>query len=55
MSTILNIYYQVPIFVLTPVKLKNETVSTKKVTKKEEPLNLNLEEPSEVKKPCISC
>ena len=41
----LNIYYQIPVFVLTPVKLK--TVS--KVTKKKEPLNLNLAEPSKMK------
>ena len=41
----LNIYYQIPVSVLTPVKLK--TVS--KVTKKEKPLNLNLAEPSEMK------
>ena len=47
MCKILNIYYQIPIPVsaLTPVKLK--TVS--KVTKKEEPLNVNLAEPNEMK------
>ena len=41
----LNVYYQTPVCVVNPVKLK--TVS--KVTKKEEPLNLNLAEPSEMK------
>ena len=41
----LNIYYQISVSVLTPVKLK--TMS--KVIKKEEPLNLNLAEPSEMK------
>ena len=35
-----------PVSVLTPVKLK--TVS--KVTKKDEPINLNLAEPSEMKR-----
>ena len=33
----------------TSIKIENQTVSTKKMTKKEEPLNLNLVEPSEVK------
>ena len=42
----LNIY-QIPIYVLTPLKLNNETVS--KMTKKEEPLNFNHAVPSEVK------
>ena len=38
------------------VKIENKTVSTKRVTKKEKPFNLNLAEPSEVKRlPCISC
>ena len=41
----LNIYYQIPVSVLTLVKLK----TVLKVTKKEEPLNLNLAEPSERK------
>ena len=31
------------------IKIKNQAVSTKNVTKKEEPLNLNLAESSEVK------
>ena len=31
------------------IKTENQAVSTKKVTKKEEPLNLNLAESSEVK------
>ena len=31
------------------IKIKNLTVPTKKVTKKEEPLNLNLAKPSKVK------
>ena len=42
---ILNTYYQIPVSVLTPIKLK--TVS--KVFKRGEPLNLNLVEPSEMK------
>ena len=41
----LNICYQIPVSVLNPVKLK----TVLKVTKKEEPLNLNLAEPSEMK------
>ena len=41
----LNIYYQIPVSVLTAVKLKRVS----KVTKKEEPLNLNFAEPSEIK------
>ena len=41
----LNIYYLIPVSVLTPVKSK--TVS--KVTKNEEPLSLNLSEPSKMK------
>ena len=45
MCKMLNISCQIPVSVLTSVKLK--TVS--KVIKKEEPLNLNLEEPSEMK------
>ena len=36
----LNIYYQVPISVLNPLKLK---IKVTKVIKKEEPLSLNLE------------
>ena len=48
MCAMLNIYYQVPISVLTPLKLKIK-VSTKQVTKKEQPLNLNLAESSEGK------
>ena len=44
----LNIYYQVPISVLTPLKLKIK-VSTKKGTKKKQPLNLNPAESSQVK------
>ena len=31
------------------IKIENQAVSTKKVTKKEEPRNLNLEESNEVK------
>ena len=42
----LNIHYQIAISVLTLLKLK---IKVSKVTKKEEPLNLNLAEPSEVK------
>ena len=42
----LNIYYQIPVSVLTPVKLK----AVSKVTKKEEPLNLNLAQLSEMKR-----
>ena len=42
----LNIY-QIPISVLIPLKLKIKRVS--KMTKKQEPLNLNHAEPSEVK------
>ena len=38
--------YQIPISVLTPLKLK---IKLSKMTKKEEPLNLNHAEPSEVK------
>ena len=45
----LNIYYQIPISVLTPTKLKIKRCKLKKVTKKEELLNLNLAEPSEMK------
>ena len=46
----LNIYYQIyTYFCLYPVKIKNCTVSTKKVTKKEEPLNVNLAELNKVK------
>ena len=41
----LNIYYQIPVSILTPVKLK----IVSKVTTNEEPLNLNLAEPSEMK------
>ena len=48
-SSWLNIYsIRVPISVPTPF-WENETMSTKQITKKEEPLNLNLAEPSEVK------
>ena len=36
MCKMLNIYYEVPISVLTPLKLKIKPVSTKKVTKKGE-------------------
>ena len=42
----LNIYYQVPISVLNPLKLK---IKVTKLIKKEEPLSLNLEESSEMK------
>ena len=42
----LNIY-QIPISVLTPLKLKIKRCQ--KLTKKEEPLNLNHTEPSEVR------
>ena len=45
MCTMLNIYYQVPIFILTLLKWKIKQCQGKK----EEPLNLNLAEPSEVK------
>ena len=45
MCTMLNIYYQVPISVLTLLKLKINQCQLKN----EEPLNLNLEESSEVK------
>ena len=41
----LSIYYQIPVSVLTPVKLK----AVSKVTKKEEPLNLNLADLSEMR------
>ena len=34
---------------------ENETMSTKQITKKEEPLNLNLAEPSEVAFPVSFC
>ena len=43
----LNIYYQIPIYLPNYIKIENLTVP--KVTKKEEPLNLNLAKPSEVK------
>ena len=46
----LNIYYQIPISVLTPLKLKIKHCQQKKVTIKEEPINLNLAELSEVKR-----
>ena len=36
-------------FYSNSIKIENQAVSTKKVTKKEEPLNLNLEESNEVK------
>ena len=43
-------------FCPSSIKIENQIVSTKKVTKIEEPLNLNLAEPSEGKiLPCISC
>ena len=45
MCKMLNTYYQIPVSVLTPVKMT--TVS--KVVKNKEPLNLNLAEPSEMK------
>ena len=51
----LNIYFQIPISVLTPLNLKKtkqnkkKTVSTKKVTTKEKPVNFNTAESSEVK------
>ena len=34
-------------------KVKNQTVSTKKVTKKERPRNLNFAEPSKSKRPAF--
>ena len=46
MCKMLNVY-QILISVLAPLKLINQTVS--EMTKKEEPLNLNHAEPSEVK------
>ena len=54
MCKMLNIYYQHMtiryLSILVPLKLKIlRTMSTKKVTKKEEPLYLNLAEPNEVK------
>ena len=33
-------------FCRNSIKIENQTVSTKKLTKREEPLNLNLAEPS---------
>ena len=45
MRKMLNIY-QIPISVLTPLKLK---IKMSKVAKNEEPHNLNQAEPSEVK------
>ena len=45
----LNTYYQIPIFVLTALKLKIKQCQLKKMTKKEEPLNLILGQPSKVK------
>ena len=43
-----NLKYQIPISVLTPLKLKIK--QSQKVTQKEEkPLNLNVAEPSEMK------
>ena len=46
----LNMYYQVSIFVLnSSMPMPVPTMSWKTVTRKEEPLNLNFEDPSEVK------
>ena len=45
-AKILNIYYQIPISVLTPLKLKIKQCQLKMWIKKEE---LNLAEPSEVR------
>ena len=49
MSQMLNIYSQTPISTLTLLKLKTKQYQLKNATKKEEPLNLNLAESSEVK------
>ena len=38
-----------PYFCLNSIKTENQTLPTKKLSKKEEPLNLNYAEPSEVK------
>ena len=46
----LIVYYQIyTCFYLYSIKIKNCTVSTKKVTKKEEPLSVNLAKPNGVK------
>ena len=46
----LNMYYQVSIFVLNSLMpMPMSTVPWKTVTRKEKPLNLNFEDPSEVK------
>ena len=49
MSKLLNIYYNVPISLLTLLKLKIKHFQLKKMTKKEKLLDLNLTESSEVK------
>ena len=50
MCKMLNMYYQVSIFVLnSSMPMTMPTMSWKTVTRKEEPLNLNFEDPSEVK------
>ena len=49
MSKLLNIYYNVPISLLTLLKLKIKHFQLKKITKKEKLLDLNLTESSEVK------